>query len=302
MAYQCGALTQLSGITTSLMMLLTLLFLTPLVYYLPMFALAAIVITSVIPLVAFQQAIMLWRAKKVDLFLWVTSFLGVLFIGVLEGIAIAVILTLVVVVYESARPQMVVLWHIPGTSMYCNMKQEHSGGFVPNVLDCPHRFVNVFRKFNVYIKDTLKQFVKDLWEVNPVEYLVLEMTLVVSVDITVLTVIKDAIYTVSFGVFQKHHSALFTPDLPSKQKSALMNSGVSMVNPSHVLIQFPKVWWDISIPAWVRATLSKSGYLVLAARCAQSPRSSPYRWLVVATIERKLLLIICYTGKQRRTH
>ena len=115
-------------------MLLTLLFLTPLVYYLPKFALAAIVITSVVPLVTFQQAIMLWRAKKVDLFLWVTSFLGVLFIGVLEGIAIAVILTHVVVIYESARPQMVVLWHIPETSIYCNVKQENSGAFVPNVL------------------------------------------------------------------------------------------------------------------------------------------------------------------------
>ena len=134
MAYQYGTLTQLSGTTTSLMMLLTLLFLTPLVYCLPKFALAAIVITSVIPLVAFQQAIMLWRPKRVDLFLWVTSFLGVLFIGVLEGIAIAVILTHVVVIYESARPQMVVLWHIPGTSIYCNMKQENSGAFVPNVL------------------------------------------------------------------------------------------------------------------------------------------------------------------------
>ena len=122
--------------------------------------LAAIVISSVIPLVAFQQAIMLWRAKKVDLFLWVTSFLGVLFIGVLEGIAIAVILTLVVVVYESARPQMVVLWHIPGTSIYCNMKQENAGGFVPNVLSVligsSMYFVKIQRTSKTHSSNSLK--------------------------------------------------------------------------------------------------------------------------------------------------
>ena len=123
-------------------------------------------------------------------FLWVISFLRILFIGVLEGIAIAVILALGVVIFESARPQMVVLWQIPGTSIYCNMKQENSGAFVPNVL-LVRIGASMYFANSTYIKDTLKQFVKDLREVNPVEYLVLGMTSVVSVDTTVLTVIKD---------------------------------------------------------------------------------------------------------------
>jgi len=191
-SYQCGAMTQLSGIITSLVMLLTLLFLTPLFYYLPEFALSAIVITSVIPLVAFQQAIRLWHIKKIDFGLWVISFLGVLFIGVLEGIFIAVILSLVVVIYESARPQMVILWRIPGTSMYRNMKQEQAGAFVPNVL-IVRIGASMYFANSSYIKDTIQQFVKDLREVNPVEYIVLEMTSVVSVDTTALIVIKDIV-------------------------------------------------------------------------------------------------------------
>uniref|UniRef100_A0A7S1AG56 STAS domain-containing protein n=1 Tax=Noctiluca scintillans TaxID=2966 RepID=A0A7S1AG56_NOCSC len=191
-SYQCGAVTQLSGIITALVMLLTLLFLTPLFYYLPKFALAAIVITSVIPLVAFQQAIRLWRIKKIDFGLWVISFLGVLFIGVLEGIFIAVILSLVVVIYESARPQMVILWRIPGTAMYRNMKQETSGAFVPNVLilriGASMYFANA-----AYIKETLLQYEKDLREVNPVEYVVLEMTAIVTLDSTAIQVIQDIV-------------------------------------------------------------------------------------------------------------
>lgn len=60
----------------------------------------------------------------------VTAFLGTLFLGVLMGILVSVGLSLVIVIYESARPQITILWRIPGTSIYRNMKQESSGTFV----------------------------------------------------------------------------------------------------------------------------------------------------------------------------
>ena len=64
---------------------------------------------------------------------------------------------------------------------------------------------------------------------------------------------KHAIATVSFGVLQNHHNTLFTPHLPSKQRSALRDSGIFMANLTHVLIQFPAVWWDDSLPTWLSA-------------------------------------------------
>eukprot|EP00913_Durusdinium_trenchii_P003779 g3500.t1 len=95
--------------------------------------LAAIVISSVAPLVAYTEAIKLWRVKKNDFFLWVAAFLGTLFLGVLTGIALAVGLSLAIVIYESVRPQITILWRLPGTTIYRNVKQESSGAFVPNV-------------------------------------------------------------------------------------------------------------------------------------------------------------------------
>merc|ERR1719434_460219 len=191
-AHQSGAKTQMCGIVTALVMVLTLLLLTPVFHYLPKFALAAIVITSVIPLVAFQEVIRLFHVKKIDCALWVIAFLGVLFIGVLPGIAIAVGLSIVVVIHESARPQMVILWRIPGTSMYRNMKQETSGAFVPGVLilriGASMYFANA-----AYIKETVLQYEKDLREFNPVEYVVLEMTAVVTLDSTAIQVIQDIV-------------------------------------------------------------------------------------------------------------
>jgi len=50
----------------------------------------------------------LWRIKKVDFVLWVTAFLGTLVLGVLLGILSAVVLSLVIVIYESVRPQITI--------------------------------------------------------------------------------------------------------------------------------------------------------------------------------------------------
>jgi len=187
-----GALTQLAGLITAAMMFLTLLFLTPFFYYLPKFSLAAIVMNSVIPLVALGEARKLYRIKKHDFVLWVVAFLGTLFWGVLEGIAIAVMLSLSIVIYESVRPQLTILWRIPGTTIYRNVKQESSGAFIPNVFICRIGSSMYFANAS-FIKDMLLAYVADLEEVNKTEYMILEMTPVVTIDSTSVHVIHDLV-------------------------------------------------------------------------------------------------------------
>jgi len=188
-----GGLTQVAGIITSIVMLCTLMFLTPLFKFLPHFVLAAIVISSVIPLVAYSEAMKLWRIKKADFFLWIVAFLGTLILGVLMGIALAVVLSLMIVIYESVRPQITILWRIPGTTIYRNMKQESSGGFIPNVFIARIGSSMYFANAS-FIKDMLLAYVEDLQEINATEYIVLEMTPVVSVDSTAIHVIQDIVH------------------------------------------------------------------------------------------------------------
>ena len=187
-----GAATQMAGLITSLVMLCTLKWLTTLFNFLPNFVLAAIVISSVAPLVAYQEAIKLWRVKKYDFFLWVAAFLGTLFLGVLTGIALAVGLSLSIVIYESVRPQIAILWRLPGTTIYRDVKQESSGAFVPNVfiarIGSSIYFANAF-----FIKDWLRERILALAQINRTEYIVLEMTAVVSVDSTALHVLEDLV-------------------------------------------------------------------------------------------------------------
>merc|ERR1719401_1130867 len=138
---------------------------------------------SVIPLVAFDQAKNLFRIKRTDFLLWVVAFIGTLFLGVLMGIIVAVSLSLVIVIYESVRPQITILWRIPGTAIYRNMKQESSGSFIPGVFICRIGSSMYFANAS-FVKEMLLAYVADLEDVNPTRYLVLEMTPVITLDST----------------------------------------------------------------------------------------------------------------------
>mmetsp|Transcript_26678 Transcript_26678/g.57995 ORF Transcript_26678/g.57995 Transcript_26678/m.57995 type:complete len:890 (-) Transcript_26678:597-3266(-) len=192
-ANSTGALTQMAGLVTAIVMFCTLMFLTPLVYYLPSFVLAAIVISSIIPLIAYDEAIKLFKLKKVDFALWVVAFLGTLFLGVLEGILLAVLLSLAIVIYESVRPQITILWRIPGTTIYRNVKQESNGAFVPNVFIARVGSSIYFANCG-FVKDIIMAYVEDLKTINPTEYIVFEMTAVINVDSTATHALKELVH------------------------------------------------------------------------------------------------------------
>ena len=132
------------------------------------FALAAIVISSVTNLVDYNEAIHLWRVKKQDCLFWVAAFLGTLFLGVQIGLLLAIGLSLIPIIIESVRPQMTVLWRLPNTPIWRNIKQESNGHFVPGVMvvriGASMYFANV-----AFIRDYISKMIKKASEqdVNP---------------------------------------------------------------------------------------------------------------------------------------
>ena len=58
--------------------------------------------------------------------------------------------------------------------------------------------------------------------------------------------------TLPLGVLQRKHREIFDPELPhDKQRTLSPDSGFVMGNLTHVLVQFPTVWWDNSIAKWI---------------------------------------------------
>jgi len=54
---------------------------------------------------------------------WIAAFLGTIFLGVETSLGIAVVASLLIVIYESTYLHTTVLGHLPGTSIYQNIKQ-----------------------------------------------------------------------------------------------------------------------------------------------------------------------------------
>jgi len=187
-----GAMTQLAGIITGLGVILTLAVLTPIFAYLPKFVLGAIVVSSVVNLFAYEDAIHLWHVKKTDCALWFIAFLGTLFLGILWGLVTAAAVSLVIVIYESVRPQVSLIWRVKGTNYYRSVKQAPSGEWVKGVLivrfGAPMYFANMS-----FIRDTIQNLMSEGAKdgARDIEYVVLEMSPVTNIDSSAIHILED---------------------------------------------------------------------------------------------------------------
>jgi SulP family sulfate permease len=122
-AIQCetGAKTNLAGLFSLLLVVLTLLFMTPLFYYLPNAVLASIIMVSVFGLIDFSYAKKLWKNNKDEFFVLLTTFLITLFIGIPQGILVGVLLSLLLMVYRTSNPHFAVLGNIKDSDYYKNV-------------------------------------------------------------------------------------------------------------------------------------------------------------------------------------
>jgi len=112
---------QLSGVISAILVLLTLLVLTPLIYYLPTPTLAAIIIVSVLKLFDIKSFRHLYETHRRDFVVMVFTFIASLLLSIELGILIGVILSLVLVLQQSSKPQISILGKVPGTTNYRNV-------------------------------------------------------------------------------------------------------------------------------------------------------------------------------------
>ncbi|XP_044461974.1 probable sulfate transporter 4.2 isoform X3 [Mangifera indica] len=195
--HESGAKTGLSGIITGIIMGCALLFLTPLFEYIPQCVLAAIVISAVMSLVDYEEAIFLWGVDKRDFLLWTITSFTTLFLGIEIGVLVGVGASLAFVIHESANPHIAILGRLPGTTVYRNIQQYPEAytyhGIVIVRVDAPIYFANIS-----YIKDRLREYELEVdkssrrgVEVERIYFLILEMAPVTYIDSGAVQALKD---------------------------------------------------------------------------------------------------------------
>lgn len=176
---EAGAKTPLASLITAFVIALALLFLTPLFYYLPKAVLAAIILTAVAGLVDVHEVVHLWKVKRADLAILVTTFVATLGLGIEEGILVGVGVSLLAFVVRTTRPHVAVLGRLAGTDEYRNLKNYPDAVPTPGVLavriDAQFYFGNV-----TFLKDTLRDL--ELAANDPVRAVVLDATSINQLD------------------------------------------------------------------------------------------------------------------------
>ncbi|AFP65321.1 sulfate permease (nucleomorph) [Chroomonas mesostigmatica CCMP1168] len=189
---QTGAKTQLAGIITGIVIILTYLFFTPLFTYLPNVTLASIILVSVVNLIDHKEAWHLLHIRFLDFFAFMISLVSTFTFGVEWGIAMAVGVSLIFVLWFSVKPPTSVLGRIPGTVVYRDVKW-YSGsvktpGGILFRMDAPLFFVNssVLRK-KVFRKEEKYR------EKNPISlfYIILDCRGMTDIDSTGLQVLNE---------------------------------------------------------------------------------------------------------------
>jgi high affinity sulfate transporter 1 len=131
---KAGAKTPLSLIFASATLALSLLFLTGFLRNLPKAALAAIVLMAVTGLIKIKELRHLWRVSTLEFTVAAVALVGVLLFGILKGVVIAAIASILLLIHHVARPHVAFLGRIPGTRRFSDLARHQDNERIPGVL------------------------------------------------------------------------------------------------------------------------------------------------------------------------
>jgi high affinity sulfate transporter 1 len=178
-AEQSGAKSQLSGLVGAGMVVLLLLFFNGLLADLPNSALAAVVIAAALSFVDFGVLARLWRIRRSAVVLSLVASAGVIFLGVLEGILVAVVLSILLFFQRNWWPHGEVLGRVPGRDGWHSDSQGDGLVEQPDVVvfrwEAPLFFAN-----SGMFADQIRELVK---ERRPT-WIVLQCEAITDIDVT----------------------------------------------------------------------------------------------------------------------
>jgi SulP family sulfate permease len=117
---QAGAKTPLALVICSGTLAICLLFLTGLLTNLPKAVLAAIVFTAVYKLVDVAALVRMWRISRIDFYAAAIALVSVLLLGILQGILLAAIASIFLLLARASQPNVAFLGRLPGTGRYAD--------------------------------------------------------------------------------------------------------------------------------------------------------------------------------------
>jgi high affinity sulfate transporter 1 len=150
---EAGAKTPVSLIIASLTIALCLLLLTGLLKNLPTVMLASVVLVAIRGLVDFKEFKRLYKVNKPDFIVAALAMLSVIIFGILQGVIIAALASLILLIRIVSTPHVAFLGRIPGTNRYTDIKRHPDNETLSHVLlfrvESPLLYFNISNVYQI---------------------------------------------------------------------------------------------------------------------------------------------------------
>lgn len=215
---QANVQTPFANFITSFVIIATLLFLTPLFYYLPMPILAAIIIVSALNLIDISELRFLYRTRRSEGMIAIFTAACTLLIGIQEGILLGVVASMILMLYKYSRPNVAELGIIPGTRLFKNMERNPEAKPIEGVMilrvDASFSFVNA-DFFRDYIIEKSRE------RNESTRYVIIDGSTINTLDTTAVDQIKSMISTLENWDIELYITGLKGPVRDIVDKSGL---------------------------------------------------------------------------------
>jgi sulfate permease, SulP family len=215
--YRSGATSGIASIITALLVLMTVLILTPLFAYLPRAALSAIVVMAILGLLELSTFRRVWAYRRLDATTLIITFVAVLVLGIELGIVVGILSSVGLYLWQTSHPAIVELGLVRGTDAYRNVVR-HQTVTDPRVL-----LLRVDE--SLYFANTQKlQTVTTAYLHNRPEmaYLVLAGTSINDIDASALETLEELNLQLSAAGVSMHLAGFKVPVLEALRNTLLM--------------------------------------------------------------------------------
>ncbi len=225
--FQAGAATPLASIITAILVALTVIFLTPLFFFLPKAALAAIIVVAVSSLVDWRTPLHLWRYDRADAASLIVTFAAVLIAGVEIGIIAGVVFSLLVFLWRTAQPHIAVIGRISGTEHFRNISR-HTVETDPNII-----VIRVDENLYFANSNFLEQFViHTIAENRSAKHLVINCNAINSIDGSALDSLEMLIENLKDAGVTLHFAAVKGPIMDRLKRTDFLER----LAPGHIFL------------------------------------------------------------------
>lgn len=182
-----GGRTQLAGLAAAAGLACAVLFLGDLLAYLPDAALGAVIASAAVDLIDLSGFRSLWRLSRIELFIAVLTLLGVVCLGIMTGVAVALAATLAHLLWEASRPHYSLLGSIPGRDGLHKLKHNADANPIPGLVIFLPQSALIF--FNA--EYVARRLLKNVRGRHDVGWFVLDASAINHIDTTAVAVLED---------------------------------------------------------------------------------------------------------------